>query len=71
MNTTPKMDGVYRGIRRDGGLMIESFSYGYAPLWGVPLGLIDLPLSFVADTLILPWDIADLVAESEHDTKQE
>jgi uncharacterized protein YceK len=44
-------EGVYQGVRLDGAGM------GYNGFLIIPC-LIDLPLSLVADTLILPYDLA-------------
>jgi uncharacterized protein YceK len=50
--------GVYRGTAFDAGCIT-------APFWSdphvelLPVGLIDLPFSFVADTINFPFDLAD------------
>jgi uncharacterized protein YceK len=52
-------DGVYQGTR----LAIGGIGGGQG-LWPVVF-LVDLPFSFVADTLILPYDIVDSATQRE------
>ena len=63
--------GVYRGTVFDAGCIAAPFSS--EPHVGLlPVGLIDLPFSFAADTLILPFDLADYIGrqKSEKETLQ-
>ena len=54
-------DGIYPGARGDAELLLEPDKIGPLPIWvGYPLALIDLPLSAVVDTLLLPVDLAHL-----------
>ncbi len=46
--------GVYRGVRFD----CECIGEG-ADIYPTPVAILDLPLSFAADTLVLPYDIID------------
>jgi uncharacterized protein YceK len=58
-------DGVYRGTVADCGAIMAPFM-GEARLWFfLPLGLVDLPLSLTADTLILPFDVAERTAQKK------
>ena len=43
---------IYSGTRCDLALIAMP-----SLIWTIPLGLIDLPLSLAADTIILPWTI--------------
>jgi uncharacterized protein YceK len=47
---------IYSGTRCDVRLLSNTFDGSLLGIFG-PFGLIDLPLSFAADTLILPWTI--------------
>lgn len=50
--------GVYRGTRFDAACIAAPFaSEPHVEL--LPVGLIDLPFSLAADTIILPFDIVD------------
>jgi uncharacterized protein YceK len=50
--------GVYRGIRFDAACIAAPFaSEPHVEL--LPVGLIDLPFSFAADTIIFPFDLVD------------
>ena len=52
--------GVYRGVRLDAGVLSEPDRYGTDPtLTGCSICYVawDSPLSFVADTILLPVDI--------------
>ncbi len=48
---------VYGGIRTDGRWIGEAFERGGAQPFLTPLIILDLPISSVADTVILPWTI--------------
>ena len=61
--------GVYRGTRFDAGCIAAPFaSEPHVEL--LPVGLIDLPFSFAADTIIFPFDLADCIKrkKSERET---
>lgn len=53
--------GVYSGVRADARLLStiddESHDIPVFP-WVIPMSIIDMPLSLVADTLCLPFDLA-------------
>jgi len=51
-------EGVYQGVRLDGAGM------GYSGYLIIPC-LIDLPLSFAGDTLVLPYDLAESAAQKD------
>ena len=60
-------DGVYRGTVADCGAILAPFM-GEARLWFLlPLGLVDLPLSMAADTLILPFDVLEMTAHKQEE----
>lgn len=50
--------GVYRGVRED--WRVIAHSHGEETL-GKPISCLDMPFSFVVDTLILPFDICESV----------
>ena len=52
--------GVYRGTVFDAGCMAMPFS-SEPHLEYLPIGIIDLPFSLAADTLIFPFDLADYI----------
>lgn len=50
--------GVYRGTRFDAACIAAPFaSEPHVEL--LPLGVLDMPFSLAADTIILPFDVAD------------
>ena len=58
--------GVYRGTVIDAGFIAGPFSAGGAEYWeALPMGLLDLPFSIVADTIIFPFDWADYIDRKE------
>ncbi len=68
--------GVYKGVVWDGSCVAAPFaskseSIGPAAIGLVPIGIIDFPFSFVADTIILPFDVADCVdRQKEQQTRK-
>jgi uncharacterized protein YceK len=53
------LGGVYRGVR------VNCMRLAHPRVQGSLLGAIDLPFSFVADTLILPIDLAQMAEKKE------
>ena len=54
-------EGVYQGTVTDCSVIAAPFTADRS-WWLLPLGLIDLPFSLAADTLILPYDLIDTAA---------
>ena len=64
-STTQYGQGVYLGTIFDARLIAKPFSSD-EPSWGyLPIGVIDIPFSFAADTIILPFDLAGYIARKE------
>jgi uncharacterized protein YceK len=57
--------GVYQGAVTDCGAIVAPFMDDAYPWFLSPLGLVDLPLSLAADTLILPYDLVDAAAQKK------
>jgi uncharacterized protein YceK len=53
--------GVYRGTVFDAACMAAPFSGDSQTAGLLPMGIIDLPFSLVADTIIFPFDLADRI----------
>jgi hypothetical protein len=53
--------GLYRGTVFDTGCIAAPFSGDPQLLGLLPVGVIDLPFSFAADTIIFPFDLADYI----------
>ncbi len=54
-----EMEGVYQGVRLDCDIFPGGDAYPF------PLVVFDLPLSLVADTLVLPYDIIHSAKKKE------
>src|ERR1041385_7524118 len=53
--------GVYRGTASDAAFIAAPFSGKPESAGFLPFGLIDLPFSFAADTVIFPFELADYI----------
>jgi uncharacterized protein YceK len=64
--------GVYRGTVFDGACIAAPFSHDHdSQSFGIlPLGVVDLPFSLAADTIIFPFDLADYVARTKSDDEK-
>ena len=77
---SPKgIDGIYRGTRMDGSCIIfpfvapflpnngnkyEASDYALLPVLFVA-GVVDLPFSLGADTVMLPFDLSEMAAQNK------
>ena len=57
--------GVYLGTTYDVGIIGSSFSSDESHWGGFTFGVIDFPFSFVADTIILPYDLFGYMTHKE------
>jgi uncharacterized protein YceK len=57
------LGGVYQGVRVDYAMIAELRGF-----WPV-VGILDFPLSLVADTVILPFDALEMTAQKKKETE--
>lgn len=62
--------GVYRGTVFDAACMAAPFSGDSQSVGLLPLGVIDFPFSFVADTIIFPFDLADRINRRKRENEK-
>ena len=58
--------GVYKGMVFDAACIAAPFS-SEPHVELLPVGLIDLPFSFAADTIIFPFDLADYIKRKKRE----
>ena len=61
--------GVYKGIVFDAACIAAPFSREPQSIVLVPIGVIDFPFSFAADTIIFPFDLADYLDRNKRESK--